>query len=112
MASTQIKLLALVVCLTSNLAAWQRTALEDCQQAKKSCKKDSSECNNDHEVCKKNAPRKDRASFEKELSPYARTQFMRLSPDKQERAMDYAHDSAISPDDAVAKVSCECKKIK
>ncbi len=111
MASTKIKLLALVV-LTSNLAAWERTAMADCKQAKKNCKNDFEQCKKDNDECKTNAPRKDRASFEKELSPYARTLFMRLSPDKQERAMDYADNSSMPPDDAVAKVSCECKKVK
>lgn len=51
------------------------------------------------------------ASFEKELSPCCRALFTRLSPDKQEKAMNYADEMALSPDDAVVRVSCECKKI-
>ena len=101
----KIKLLALVVCLIIVLGAWKRTALEDCKQTKKNGKAE-------YEECKKTAPYKDQASFEKELSPYGRTLFTRLSPDKKERAMDYADDTTLSPDDAVAKVSCECKKVK
>jgi hypothetical protein len=56
--------------------------------------------------------KKDQATFEKKLSPYARILFMRLSPDQKERAMDYADNSPISPDDAVAIAACECKRVK
>ena len=90
MATIRLLILALSF-FASDLTAWQRTVLDDCN---------------------KSDPYQDQTSFEKELSPYARTLFTRLSPDKQERAMDYADESSLSPDDAVAKVTYECKKVK
>lgn len=82
MAAT-VKILFLVVCSLC-LTAWNKAAMD---------------------------PSQDIVSFEEELSPCCRVLFMRLSPDKQERAMNYADEAALAPDDAVVKVSCECKKI-
>ncbi|MBS0615882.1 MAG: hypothetical protein JSR58_04955 [Verrucomicrobia bacterium] len=109
--SLSAKTLLVIFLQSSCLLAWQKTAENDCKNAQKNCTGHSHQCKVLFEQCQSSSYAKDKASFEKELSPYGRTFFMRLSPDKQTRAMDYADESGVAPDDAVAKVSCECKKI-
>lgn len=59
------------------------------------------------EQCKKDAMKDDGATFAGSLSPYAYKQYKNFSEAQKKKAMDYADNNKMSPDDAVAKVTSE-----
>lgn len=96
--------------LTGELSAWQRTAMDECKKDVDNCTKGTEKCKKELEKCKKEAPNKDQESFSRALNKYNQHMFKDLKMDQQKKAMDYADNNAMSPDDAVSKVLLNMKK--
>jgi hypothetical protein len=106
------------VLYSGELMAWQRTAKKECTQdykdcqkdadkctkSDKSCKRQSDSCKRDKESCMKDVERDDMDEFREELSDLSLSQFEKFTPDQKKKAMDYADNNKMKPDDAVQKV--------
>jgi hypothetical protein len=65
--------------------AWQKKPLDECRKG-------------------------DAGTFENSLSPYAMGKYRTFNADQKKKAMDYADNNKMSPDDAVERVSAEVRR--